>query len=217
MNQDDAKRLLERLRLRTESRGATAAEAAAAAELAERIIRRYGLDRHSAATVTGSFVFGQNKLPSYAAVLATGIVRRFGCEGDYRWARGERCVVRFRGPEHACRVASWLFAAVVKDLDAMAMRHVTERKVSGAVALRLRNRFRLGAAWEVYRRLNAEQLLETNGVGPSKASRTRRRRSRVIRDPAEWEAIEAGQAAGRQIQLSTDVLGGSAPDRLRLV
>lgn len=178
MNKQDAAKLLERLRLRTEARGATAAEAAAAAELAERIIQRYGLDRDSAAAGSETHVLGQNRLPSYAAVLATAMTRRFGCSGDYTWSRGERCVVRFQGPEHACRVACWLFAAVVRDLDRMAAEHVATRQVKGAGSYRLRNRFRLGAAWEVHRRLLRDSRLE-GAEGPAAerpAGKVRRRR-----------------------------------------
>lgn len=74
MNKDDAARLLDRLRMRTQSRGATAAEAAAAAALAERIIERYGLDRQAGQRATESHVCDTVRLPGYqydtAALLA---------------------------------------------------------------------------------------------------------------------------------------------------
>jgi hypothetical protein len=215
MNREQAVKLLERLRMRTEARGATAAEAAAAAELAEKIIQRYGLDRNATATSTESHVLGQNRLPSYAAVLAQALIQRFKCDGDYLFVRGQRTIVRFHGPEHTCRVACWMFAAIIKDLDRLSAQYV---HASGATGLRLRNRFRLGAAWEVHWRLNppAQRALAEATEKETVRRRPRNCRRREIRDTAEWEAVRAGREAGQQIKLSTDVLGGSAPERLRL-
>lgn len=220
MTPDDAARLLDRLRMRTEARGATAAEAAAAAELAERIIKRYSLDRDATGRAIESHVCGTARMPSYAVVIAIGLCRRFGVEGDYSRQRGERCIVRFWGPEHTCRVACWLFAAVLKDLDKLSAQHVDScrQRLNQGKRLRLRNRFRTGAAWEIFRRLNpASKRGESQEADGSKSKRPRRRLRRPDRlTEDEYMAIVAGQIAGREIQLSTDVLAGRAPDRLRL-
>lgn len=221
MTPDDAVRLLDRLRMRTEARGATAAEAAAAAELAERIIERYGLDRDATSRATESHVCGTARMPSYAVVIAVGLCRRFNVEGDYSRQRGERCIVRFSGPEHTCRVACWLFAAVLQDLDKLSAQHVDSclQRLNQGKRLRLRNRFRTGAAWEIFRRLHPAGLKrgESQEADGSKSKRPRRRLRRPDRlTEDEYMAIVSGKIAGREIQLSTDVLAGRAPDRLRL-
>lgn len=214
-----AERLLARLRMRTEARGATAAEAAAAAELAERIIQRYGLDRQAAcADATETHQMPYKRMPGWACVLAMGICKYFGCEGQYTRQRGQRTSVIFHGQEHRVAVAAWLFAAVAKDLDARA---VSEQRSLGKVqcSLRWRNKFRLAAAWEVYGRMLpvqqlAEEVKSAKRQVPVRRWRNRRELSALMEDNF---AMVCGARCGREIDLNTNVLGRrGSPDRLRL-
>jgi hypothetical protein len=220
---EQARQLLDRLRMRTEQRGATAGEAAAAATLAERIIRRYGLDDYrGGGTSRESHVMGCNRLPSWAACLAAGICHRFGCTGQYTRCRGERTTVVFEGAEHAVRVACWLFGAVVKDLDRLARSAALEAQVVGGDGVRWKNRFRLGAAIEVSARLNPVPLRDMTRradeceEGPRKPVKPIRNKRELLRAIQEQTAYAAGAEAGRRLQLETAVIGDRTPERLRL-
>jgi hypothetical protein len=208
MDREKARQLLDKLRMRTEARGATPAEAASAAALAAKIIERYGLNESNAAEVEHTHALDEKRFPRWAHVLGWAIEERFGCSGRYQWRVGQRAAIVFRGPEHLARVSCWLFAAIAKDLDQRSRRAGDTHGVSGTQLRKFRNEFRKAACWEVWRRMRPpREQLKGAPVESPKASprRTRKKVSRISSD--DWVAIEAGMLCGREISLDTDVIG----------
>lgn len=212
MNRDQAKALLERLRMRTEARGATPAEAAQAAELAERIIRRYGLDRDAAATTEEQHELLERRWPPWATVLGMAIERRFALRGAMIRQRGERCRIAFTGPEHSCRVAVWLFRALEKDIRQSAERSAREAGRSGGDLVRWRNEFATAAAWSLFDRLNpidAKRIKSRPCVVEESPPPRRKQRGRKVRrlTTEQMSAMLAGSLAGRGMAIDTNVIG----------
>lgn len=225
MNQDQARRLLERLRLRTESRGATPGEAAASAELAERIIRRYGLDDVAGdGSHRETYELDCNRMPGWAQHLGWAICQRFRVEAKYTRQNGERAKVWFEGPEHAAGVACWLFSAVIADLNRRAETSAEKAGTVGSEKLRWKNRFRLAAAVEVNHRLNpAERIRQGLIIAGAIVQERERPRAKKIRNQRqlkrhlqEQTAYWLGALAGKELQLSTDVIGDRKAERLKL-
>lgn len=213
MNREQAIDLLDKLRRRTEARGATPAEAAQAAELAERIIRRYGLDGSEQPASEQSREMLERRWPPWASVLAMAIERRFDVVGRYQRGGGEPCRIIFSGPEHRCRLACWLFVALAKDIRQESDREARQRGKSGPDLVRWRNDFRLTAAWELFDRLNVKvqpKLAAAPGGESNHAPPAKRksRRSKVRRLTTEqMDAMLAGQKCGRSLPIDTNVLG----------
>jgi hypothetical protein len=214
MNREQAQELLEKLRRRTEERGATPAEAAQAAELAEKIIQRYHLDTQTNQTSEAETTFGENRMPRWAHILCWAIQRRMHCEGGY-WNQVRRpVVIVFRGEEHRTRVAAWLFKAIAGDLEKRSRSAAEKLGFRGSQSVRYRNRFKVGAAWELYRRMvpmppKPPENASTRAESPEKPSRRRRApRPMSAAQFAEFMYYQDGAEAGREISISTDVMSG---------
>lgn len=215
-----ARRLLEMLRMRTEARGATPAEAAQAANLAEKLIKRFGLQSDGKAkqeTELDSKVF-----PTWARVLAWGICDRFELEGQYTRQKGKRAAAIFLGAEHNASVGCWLFDAVATDLQRSACNDARAAGLKGARLVVFRNAFLRAAAWEVYRRLNAKQIerrrieAEQSAAAEGDTHEPRRKAKKKPRSLSKADqraeqirtaAMLSGIKAGREVAISADVIG----------
>jgi len=220
MNRDQAKQLLERLRMRTEARGATAAEAAQAADLAEKIIRRYGLDQETDphAPQQADVETGQRRVPVWAIALAMGIEKRFHVASYIRKHGEQRGNVVFEGPEHRVRVACWLFRAVATDLRRACDRSAREHGRAGPALVRFRNQYLSAAAWEVYERLNPERVAEMRRKIAEQAEQVARgerppskpvkfsKRALQAASRFDRDADRCGMAAGREVSIDANVL-----------
>lgn len=148
-----ARRLLEMLRLRTQERGATASEAAQAAELAEKIMQRFGIgfkDENAAFRCT----MAQKRFPGWAKTLLSAVITRFEVRAEVATQKGKKVIVKFIGPEHRANVAAWLFVAIRSDLDKRSYMAAGAFGKKGPQLVRFRNRFRQSACFEIDRRLN---------------------------------------------------------------
>lgn len=226
-----AKKLLEMLRRRTEERGATPAEAAQAAELAEKIIHRYGLDEAVQQTDHAAGVELRDKrLPGWAQTLALAIKTRFKLEASTHVRTGKPAAVSFHGPEHAVRVAVWLYAAIAKDLDCRAHWEARVLNRRGPALVTFRNQFRQSAAFEVNKRLNPEvhrrAAEEVAAMMEAAAAKRKNRPARKCKQSAtdldrlrrfDCEAYEAGIRAGQEVSIDTNVLPDEAPRPLAML
>ena len=211
MNRARAIKLLEMLRLRTEARGATPAEAAQAAELAEKLIKRYGIDERAGQTDgVASMQLECKVIPWWAKLLAFGIERRFQLQdGTYERRVGVRAVVTFRGEQHIASVAAWLFRAVANDLVTRATREARRHQLSGGDLVSFRNKFCQSAALEVYERLNPpteQQRIAAQAELDASESRCSRRPPKPL-SPIEMQAMMAGSEAGRDVSIATNAVG----------
>ena len=216
MDRAKAKRLLKMLQERTEQRGATAAEAAQAAELAAKIIERYGLDAESTEKFIMSAELGEGQWRRWATLLGAGIARRFSIEvGRWKTPRGVKSRVQFSGPEHQVRVAVWLFRAVEKDMRRMADAAAIARDLSGPEKLSFKNEFMLSAAWCVHTRLNPPTEAELTEYWEAQRGEDRSRRSKHY-EPKNADAFLAGAKAGEAIKLDAGVLPGEQTQAPRI-
>lgn len=208
IDRERAKRLLRLLRLRTESRGATAAEAAASAELAAKLIDRYGLDASDSETVEDGVTLDQRRFPRWANVLAWSISDRFSVKGKYFTQVGQPSRVVFIGAEHRVGVACWLFLAVASDLRKRAARDSQQVGVSGSAKTVFQGEFLVAAAWEVYRRLNSDWRAKLAGPLAQQAQQQAKpsRSRKVARRRSDNMAYCLGVLAGRQVSLETNAL-----------
>ena len=214
IDRERAKRLLRLLQMRTEARGATAAEAAASAELAAKLIDRYGLDASDSETAEDGVTMDQRRFPRWANVLAWSICDRFSVEGKYITQRGQASRVVFLGHEHRVSVACWLFRAVATDLRKAAAADSQRCGVSGAAKTAFQGEFLLAAAWEVYRRLNSDWRAKLAGPLAKQAEREAQQQSKPARsrkvarrrNRSDNMASVLGLLAGRQVNLQTNAL-----------
>jgi hypothetical protein len=218
MDREKAIRLLEMLRRRTEARGATAAEAAQAAELASKIAERYGLDKSNFDSVQRVGVeLGQKQMPRWGIVLALAIAKRFKLQSHYIAQRGLSAKVVFSGPEHLVGVACWLFRAIEIDMRRAVDREMALSAICGSDRVRFRNEFCKSCVWAVYRRLipvTTEVATKQNATCVERKATKKKHKLPSKRDVDAWLS---GTATGETIRLSTDVLGGSEPLRLEAV
>lgn len=219
MNKAKAMRLLEMLRRRTEGRGATAAEAAQAAGLAEKLIKRFGLDEiEGDPEQSFEYETAGKTFPQWGCILAMGLERRFKCKGVYIRQVGKLARVRFTGPEHRARVAAWMFAAVSFDLRRDANSHARANGMAGPQLVEFRNRFLLSASLRVLARLNplppAERIGHDNNGDDSTAAATcrpRKQKRLTIAEAAKQSRLVTasvlGREAGARVKLSDQVIG----------
>lgn len=210
MTREQAIELLEKLRRRTESRGATPAEAAQAAELAERIIARYGLDAAATESCEHEEELAERRWPPYASILGMAIEKRFGLSGRMVRQPGEPCRILFIGPEHHCRVACWLFGALARDIRSRAERSARENGLSGPALVRWRNEFSTSAAWRLFDRLSPEaaKAIEARPCVVDDSPPPRKQRRHKVRrlTKVQMAAMIAGFEAGRVMSIDTNVI-----------
>lgn len=210
MSIQKAKRLLDRLRVRTEARGA-AAEAAQAAEFAERIAKRYGLGVGDVPDET-SHMMREKRLPKWANVLLWAIDERFGITTKYKTGGGRPVEVVFTGPEHLTGVAVWLFKAIRKDLDDKSFIAAGAMGKVGGDRIRFRNQFRLAAAWQLHERLNPpppqtkEQIAETKAKVEQEVKKILDKPGGIVKFCDDAFARKYGAECGRKIAIDTSVL-----------
>jgi hypothetical protein len=214
---DRAKALLEKLRVRTVARGATAAEAETAATTAARICERYGLNMPSpdASTQMGAELEG-SLCPAWVYCLALAIADRFQCDSYYTTARGERATVVFVGEEHLASVATWLFGAVYLDIRRRSHWSAMAHDARGPARVKHRRLFSECAAWEVALRLSPPKVAPAReeGVG-SETQPTKKRRGRVERlTESELAAVIGGARFGRECAVGTNAVGERAVARI---
>lgn len=225
MNVEKAKHLLSMLRNRTEQRGATPAEAAQAAVLAEKLIKRFGLDELSPEETEQTIELKHKIFPLWASTLAWAVRKRFKCETTFTRQVGARSTVTFRGAEHNVTVATWLFMAVGKDLHRSARVHAWKANLKGPAMVRFRNRFLNAASWEVFERLNPREVelaiseaSEAVIEKPKRSCKPRKRKKptkqELERQLLDSQAFMSGVVAGQQVQIGTDVLGGDSKPKL---
>ena len=216
-----AKALLERLRVRTEARGATPAEAAAAAELVDKICRRYGLDKPSddRSSCDRPGKAGQQleeaRCPGWVMNLALCVALRFRCECGYTWQIGERSTVIFTGEEHLASVAQWLFSAVYLDLRRRSHYAALAHDMKGPKRKHFRTVFCESASWEVVRRMRPPQKKPSMReliVAQAAADAIKDKPSRKPPKPKELSADDliaclVGQKAGRDVSIDTNAVG----------
>lgn len=236
MNREKAMEMLERLRMRTEDRGATPNEAAMAASLAEKIAKRYGLDLDPKQGKS-RFTIKEKRLPKWAAVVCVAMEKRFGVGGFFQHMQGKPAEITFTGPVHLTGVAAWLVRAIKIDLDKRSYVEARALGLKGGQLLRFRNQFRLSAAWEISDRLNpdhrvsptSKQAKEAAEQAAGDAREMRRKYAEMLRrmTPAEREAefekvmrdqraISNGRAFGKEVEIGTNAVGDQSGERLRL-
>lgn len=219
MNREQAIKLLERLRVRTEARGATPAEAAQAAELAARIIERYKLDGDEQVRSSKGVETGQRGYSAWIMFLACAVRKKFSLESDIIRRYGERVLVRFTGPEHAVSVAIWLFRAIEIDMRRFSTEEATKLGMRGGTLVQFRNKFMETCAVAMFGRLNPPTAAEKAEVAQYVEDQSSRRRKckpkrltklQHERNVISMQAFRAGYDAAQKIQLSTDVVGRSS-------
>ncbi len=216
MNIEKAKELIEKLITRTEARGATPSEAIQAAELAEKIAKRYGLDVPVGDQVDQVRSLTMTSVPHWAKILLWAVQTRFDVAICH--TKCKPWIVQFEGPEHRTKVALWLFNAIRKDLDKQSYIAGRSSGKKAGKLLRFRNQFRLAAARKVARRLNPivlspERIAELKKQFEATAKKSTRKPRRLTK--AEIDRIESdhlasqyGRFAGDNIKLDTNVLPG---------
>lgn len=236
MNREKAMEMLERLRMRTEDRGATPNEAAMAASLAEKIAKRYGLDLE-AKQGQSRFTIKEKRLPKWAVVVCCAMEKRFKINGYFRHLGGQPAEITFKGPVHLTSVAAWLVRAIKIDLDKRSYVEARAMGLKSGELVRFRNQFRLSAAWEIGDRLNPEprvaptskQVKEAAEQAEEDAREMRRKYAEMLRrmSPAEREAefqkvmrdqraISNGRAFGKEVEIGTNAVGDQTTTPLRL-
>lgn len=218
MDRDKAARLLDMLRMRTEARGATPAEAAQAAELAAKIIQRYGLDDTCGKRPTQSALeCGQKKRAAWIITLASAIGRRFDLNAELATCTGRNAIVRFIGPEHRVNVALWLFRAIEKDMRRMVSAECSRRGLKGGRLVRFRNQYFDSFTLTIWARLDPrspEQIeADAKRIRDQLQEHPRQQPTRALKrfsqmDDLDWQASRAGGAAAESISLSTSVISG---------
>jgi hypothetical protein len=221
MDREKAARLLDMLRMRTEERGATPAEAAQAADLASKIIDRYGLDEATcgnAGKSESAVECGQKAYSDWINTLASAICQRFELTAKVVTRTGRNAIVRFVGPEHRVRVALWLFRAIEKDMRRMAAAECSRRDLSGGKMVRFRNQYFDSFSLTIWSRLDPRTPEQIEAAHKELRERLEKL-PKPIRpcnikhyshmNELDWEASRAGDAAAESIELGTDVLPGS--------
>ena len=221
MNLPKAKQLLERLRMRTESRGATPAEAVQAAELAERIAKRYGLDIETVGDVDRRYAIAEKRMPSWVNVLICALQIRFKIRAKYTVQTGKPVEIIFTGPDHLVGVSIWLFKAIRIDLHKRSTMAAGAMALKGGPMVRFKNQFKLNAVLEINRRLNPPEpttitpeeleawLEKQNSRRKKNACKKtpKQRRKMLQRELYDMLAFEHGRKAGKQIEIDTNVIG----------
>lgn len=231
MNIEKAKLLLEKLRVRTEGRGATTAEAIQAAELAEKIASRYGLDVNQTSTGSRTHRMKEKRFPKWANILLWGLDRRFDIVTRYATGGGIPVEVIFDGPEHLVKVATWLFKAIVKDLDKQSYLAARAMGCKGGDLVRFRNEFRTSACWRIYTRLNPPteaELIEARKQADKAIENALKQDNSKCKRMKPWtqsdsrkaalklKARKYGVKAGDEISIDTNVLPNHQQETLHL-
>lgn len=220
MDREKAARLLEMLRMRTEQRGATPAEAAQASDLAAKIIERYGLDAHGSPASDNAergVECGQKSYADWIDTLAFAIRRRFDLRTSVQAQTGKNVTVRFIGPEHRAKIACWLFRAIEKDMRRMARRECSYRDLTGGAMVRFRNQYFDSFTMTIWERLDprtpeqkaAAKKEFDDYVAKLPPSKPRKTPYVPAMSSQDWAAYDAGHAAAGTVKLGTDVLPGS--------
>ncbi|MBP87009.1 MAG: hypothetical protein CMJ64_09890 [Planctomycetaceae bacterium] len=210
MNRERAIKLLEMLRRRTEARGATPAEAAQAVELAERLMKRYGIevrDVESESKATSSMEMQTKVCPWWARLIIFGIERRFKLKDTaYRRRTGRNAVVSFVGAEHIASVAAWLFRAIVNDIVTRAEKQARRVGVRGSSLIK----FRTSASLELLDRLNPRTEQQRIAAAELAEEQRESQCSRKVKplSPEELLAIVGGAEAGRDVSIAANAVGG---------
>lgn len=224
MNKQKAKQILEKLRLRTESRGATPAEAETAARTAERIAKRYGLDIDP----IDSEEFHElqtRRFQSWASNLGHCMGKRFGITGFSETVKGRPARIYFRGPEHLVSVAIWLFKAIESDLNKRSYVAARSQGYRGSGLTSFRNSFRESAVMKICERLFPEEIAKARieqqqtpsdgGEGESfekwkarmKKLKPNQLKKVAERDLRAMKARKFGAECGAEIELGTNAVG----------
>lgn len=230
---EKAKSLLEKLRTRTIARGATAAEAAQAAELADRIIKRYGLDDIQVDQATESVLCEFKKIPRFWYSVGPAIADHFGVKVRYK--RDGPSIV-FIGKPHLASVAAWLFEAIKNDIDKQSYQAAKDNGLSGGKLRSFRNEFSRSAGGRVMVRMwKLKQSPETE-VEVSQAARDRwdaerrrdkerlkrrlgkmtfaQRRAFERKETEKGFADELGREFGEKISIDANAVRGQEVKRL---
>lgn len=198
-------RMLEMLRVRTEARGATPAEAEQAARMADRIMKRYNLNGDEQIEANADIEPGTNKVEGWAYTLMQAIARRFEVKASYREVVGHKSVVRFTGPEHRIAVAKWLFLAIAKDLNKRS--HIEGRTagLTGGKFRSFRLQFRQAAAFAILRRF-FDDPFGVSEVVVSDEERERYAKQRKQQEEREKKRISKMSKKQRMEQLKAELL-----------
>lgn len=210
-----AMKMLEMLRVRTEARGATPAEAEQAALMVDRICKRYGIEPADVDNNEAFFKMQTNQFPIRCYCIARCVASRFGIEHTILKKEGYRSWLKFSGPEHLVSVACWLFKAITNDIE---NRSVDAGRAAGlkAHAYRtFRDKFRMSAALAVRERLAPEPPLELNFTDAELiAARKRlkkmtRSQRRKLKDKQKLErhARQLGVQCGMEVEIGTNAVG----------
>lgn len=226
MNRDKARDLLDRLQSRTEERGATPAEALQAAELAERIAKRYGLNLNAQRKYKSTYTTAQKSFPAWKRVVGYAIRDRFKVEEKYRVIGGQPAAIQFTGPEHLASVAAWLFRAIEIDIEKRSYIAARADGLKGGKLYSFRLEFSLAAAWEIHRRLNPAPKAESK-PGPKELRRKcqqweadkRKRLAKLSKNELRKEQLAViarmkGRQLGKEMPIDTNVVGGGEVRRI---
>lgn len=227
---EKAKILLDKLRTRTVARGATAAEAQQAAELAEKIIARYGLHETKTEDCLESVSCGFKKIPIWWIIVGHAIARRFGVKSRFR---DRDRAASFFGPPHLASVAAWLFRAIKDDIDKNSYQSAKEAGFSGGKLRSFRVAFSLSAACRVSDRI---EPIPIKDIVVTKADEERWEKQRLRRQRNKQRRLasmtidqrreiqkkndlkklsrEIGSKFGNEIPIETNAVGGVEVNRL---
>jgi hypothetical protein len=224
MKREQAIKLLERLRMRTEQRGATPAEAAQAAELAQKIIARFNLSCEEQIEAAKCVETGQKQRGKWIELLGGALRKKF-CLNRAEGIRtsAKNYLVRFQGPEHAVSVACWLFRAIELDMRKLAAFEAIKLDLKGADLVRFRSEFMYSCAARIYVLLNPwteeeqarfDAIMEEDDCKPSKPKKLTA--LQLKQSLVAMQAARAGYHAAEQIKLGTDAVGGRSREQLLL-
>ena len=221
-----AMRMLEMLRVRTESRGATPAEAEQAAIMVDRICNRYGIDPKEVSSSEAYFKMPTNKFPSRSYSIARCVISRMGIEHSILQRTGHSSWVKFSGPEHLVSVACWLFHAIVNDIANRSQDACQNTGLNRVDNRAFREKFRMSAAFAVQDRLAPEVRVEINISAEDlqkerdfmercdqrekarlkKMTRSERREHKK-KQQLERRALLLGVKCGMQVEIGTNAVG----------
>lgn len=203
MDVEKARHLLERLRARTETRGATAAEAEAAANLAAKIIERFGLQEENLEFVS-TYRLSEKRREIWIMVLLQCVESKFKIKIFYCREIGQSMEIEFQGPEHVVRVARWLFLALYIDIRKRSWVAGKALGRKGSMLTKFRREFSEGAVVAIHDRMRTAQqpqLVEESPDSKSKSGCKARRSS------LDFQAIKYGRQFGREVSLDTNAVG----------
>ena len=224
MNIEKAKRYLEKLRAWTEARGATASEAVQAAELAEKIAERYGLDASEDADIEARIQLRYRRCPKWCVVLASAIGVRFQVEACGLRGGGLPCEVMFVGAPHRANVAAWLFRSVRNEIERSAVMAAGANDMRGGDLVRFRNQFCYVAALKIHSRLNPvsdarklelQRQVEKENERPSRRRRSAKSLAKQSK-PFDMTAHRLGMEAGKAVPLDDNALPDQSSEPKRI-